>query len=83
MIDPHVTIEPSILYPGTPVVLISTQNEDGTANRAPMSSAWWLGWPVPRSCLLASQRSRRRATACPTWIELAVKSSLSAEDRCQ
>lgn len=41
---PHVTIEPSILYFGTPVVLISTLNEDGTANLAPMSSAWWLGW---------------------------------------
>ncbi len=40
----HITIEPSILYFGTPVVLISTQNEDGTANVAPMSSAWWLGW---------------------------------------
>lgn len=30
--DPHITIEPSTLYLGTPVVLISTQNEDGTAN---------------------------------------------------
>jgi flavin reductase (DIM6/NTAB) family NADH-FMN oxidoreductase RutF len=40
----HVTIEPSILYFGTPVVLISTVNEDGTFNLAPMSSAFWLGW---------------------------------------
>ena len=40
----HKTIEPSILYFGTPVVLISTRNEDGTVNVAPMSSAWWLGW---------------------------------------
>lgn len=39
-----VTIEPAILYLGTPVVLISTQNEDGSHNLAPMSSAWWLGW---------------------------------------
>jgi flavin reductase (DIM6/NTAB) family NADH-FMN oxidoreductase RutF len=29
---------------GTPVVLISNLNEDGTPNLAPMSSAWWLGW---------------------------------------
>lgn len=35
-------IKPNILYFGTPVVLISTLNEDGTANLAPMSSAWWL-----------------------------------------
>lgn len=44
----HQTIEPSILYAGTPVVLISTLNEDGSANLSPMSSAWWLGW----SCML-------------------------------
>lgn len=37
-------IEPPILYFGTPVVLISTQNVDGSSNIAPMSSAWWLGW---------------------------------------
>ncbi len=39
----HVTIKPSVLYFGTPVALISTQNEDGSANLAPMSSAWALG----------------------------------------
>jgi flavin reductase (DIM6/NTAB) family NADH-FMN oxidoreductase RutF len=44
----HRTIEPNILYFGTPVALISTRNEDGTPNIAPMSSAWWLGW----SCML-------------------------------
>ncbi|WP_310395674.1 flavin reductase family protein [Hymenobacter sp.] len=40
----HLTSEPAILYFGTPVVLISTINEDGTYNLAPMSSAFWLGW---------------------------------------
>ncbi|HEY4356839.1 MAG TPA: flavin reductase family protein [Acidobacteriaceae bacterium] len=44
----HIPVEPSILYLGTPVVLISTRNDDGTANIAPMSSAWWLGW----NCML-------------------------------
>lgn len=39
-----VAIDPAILYFGTPVVLISTLNEDGSPNLAPMSSAWWLGW---------------------------------------
>jgi len=34
---------PKILYLGTPVVLISTMNQDGSVNLAPMSSAWWLG----------------------------------------
>ena len=37
------TIEPSILYVGTPVELVSTDNGDGTFNLAPMSSAWALG----------------------------------------
>ena len=40
----HSTIEPGILYFGTPVVLISTRNEDRSLNLAPMSSAFWLGW---------------------------------------
>jgi flavin reductase (DIM6/NTAB) family NADH-FMN oxidoreductase RutF len=44
----HTVIEPRILYFGTPVVLISTMNEDGTSNLAPMSSAWWLS----DSCML-------------------------------
>jgi flavin reductase (DIM6/NTAB) family NADH-FMN oxidoreductase RutF len=44
----HRTIEPSILYFGTPVAIISTLNADGSSNLAPMSSAWWLGW----SCML-------------------------------
>jgi flavin reductase (DIM6/NTAB) family NADH-FMN oxidoreductase RutF len=42
------TIDPAILYFGTPVLLISTLNEDGSPNLAPMSSAWWLG----RRCML-------------------------------
>jgi flavin reductase (DIM6/NTAB) family NADH-FMN oxidoreductase RutF len=47
-LDPieHVTITPKILYFGTPVVLLSTENEDGSANLAPMSSAWALGHVV-------------------------------------
>jgi len=40
----HKDIEPAILYFGTPVVLVSTLNEDGTPNLAPISSIWWLGW---------------------------------------
>jgi flavin reductase (DIM6/NTAB) family NADH-FMN oxidoreductase RutF len=40
----HLTSSPAILYFGTPVVLISTVNEDGSYNLAPMSSIFWLGW---------------------------------------
>jgi flavin reductase (DIM6/NTAB) family NADH-FMN oxidoreductase RutF len=38
------TTNPAILYFGTPAVLVSSLNPDGSANLAPMSSAWWLGW---------------------------------------
>lgn len=44
----HTVIDPAILYFGTPVVLVSSENPDGSPNLAPMSSAWWLG----RSCVL-------------------------------
>lgn len=40
------TIEPKILYFGTPVALISSLNEDGSTNLAPISSFWALGWTV-------------------------------------
>ncbi|MER7752861.1 flavin reductase family protein [Kitasatospora sp. NPDC097643] len=39
----HVAPGLKVLYFGTPVVLVSTRNEDGSANLAPISSAWWLG----------------------------------------
>jgi flavin reductase (DIM6/NTAB) family NADH-FMN oxidoreductase RutF len=42
------TIEPNILYFGTPVALISSLNEDRTTNLAPMSSFWVLEWTHPQ-----------------------------------
>ena len=43
MLPDHQAIAPSVLYFGTPVVLIVTRNHDGTTNITPMSSAWALG----------------------------------------
>jgi flavin reductase (DIM6/NTAB) family NADH-FMN oxidoreductase RutF len=40
----HVEARPSILYFGTPVVLISSLNPDGSPNLAPVSSVFWLGY---------------------------------------
>ena len=77
----HRTIEPAIHYWGTPVVLISTCNEDGSANLAPMSSAWWLGW----SCMLGLDASSqttanlRRDGACV--LNLASADQVTAVDR--
>jgi flavin reductase (DIM6/NTAB) family NADH-FMN oxidoreductase RutF len=53
----HREIEPSILYFGTPVVVISTLNSSGSTNIAPMSSAWWLGW----NCMLGLGQSSQTA----------------------
>jgi len=53
--DMYKVITTKIMYFGTPVVIISTNNEDGTTNLAPMSSAWWLG----NSCILGLGKSHK------------------------
>ena len=39
----HSVVPLKVHYYGTPVVLVSSTNPDGTTDLAPMSSAWWLG----------------------------------------
>jgi flavin reductase (DIM6/NTAB) family NADH-FMN oxidoreductase RutF len=51
----HIASEPKILYFGTPVALLSTLNEDGTANLAPMSSTLFLIW----RCVLGLQANSK------------------------
>jgi flavin reductase (DIM6/NTAB) family NADH-FMN oxidoreductase RutF len=41
-----VTISPKILYFGTPVALVTSMNQDGSPNLAPISSFWALGWTI-------------------------------------
>lgn len=79
--DPHVTIEPAILYLGTPVVLISTQNEDGTANLAPMSSAWWLGWRCMLGLQTASQTPQNMIRTGQCVLNLPSPRQADAVDR--
>ncbi len=40
----HVQLQPPVLYFGTPVSLVSMLNADGSANLAPISSSWYLGY---------------------------------------
>jgi flavin reductase (DIM6/NTAB) family NADH-FMN oxidoreductase RutF len=40
------TITPKILYFGTPVAIVTSANEDGSPNLAPISSFWALGWTM-------------------------------------
>ncbi|KAK3049683.1 hypothetical protein LTR09_009105 [Extremus antarcticus] len=51
----HVTVNPAILYWGTPVVLITTSNEDGSSNIGPVSSAFWLG----HRCMLGLEHNSK------------------------
>ena len=62
----HKTIEPSILYFGTPVVLVSTLNQDGSLNVAPISSIWWLGWScmIGLDCTSQTTENLKRTGEC-------------------
>jgi len=77
----HTHIEPAILYFGTPVVIISTLNDDGSTNIAPMSSAWWVGW----SCMLGldatskTTENLRRTKECV--LNLAAEHNVTSVDR--
>lgn len=54
----HRSIEPAILYVGTPVVLVSSINPNGSANLAPISSLWFLGWTALLGFDASSQTPR-------------------------
>jgi flavin reductase (DIM6/NTAB) family NADH-FMN oxidoreductase RutF len=41
--EPTTQISPPVFYFGTPVVLLTTLNADGTSNISPLSSAWAIG----------------------------------------
>jgi flavin reductase (DIM6/NTAB) family NADH-FMN oxidoreductase RutF len=57
MIASYVVGEPATLSFGSSIVLISTLNEDGSANLAPIPSAIWLGW----RCILGLANSTSTA----------------------
>ncbi|MGH2665818.1 flavin reductase family protein [Flavobacterium sp.] len=54
----HIKSHPSILYFGTPVVLMSTKNPKGSDNLAPISSVFWLGWRCIIGLGTASQTAK-------------------------
>jgi flavin reductase (DIM6/NTAB) family NADH-FMN oxidoreductase RutF len=77
----HKTIDPTILYFGTPVALISTLNEDGTPNLAPMSSAWWLGWTCMLGLGQMGQTSNNLIRTRECVINLPSEAQVSHVDR--
>lgn len=81
MQETHIAIEPSILYVGTPVVLISTRNLDGSANIAPMSSAWWLGWRCALGLSATSKTTENLLRTGECVLNLPSVSAVGAVDR--
>lgn len=77
----HSPIEPSILYFGTPVVLVTTTNEDGTPNIAPMSSAFWLGWRAMLGLGARSQTARNMLRTRECVLNLPSDAMVDAVDR--
>jgi|SRR6185503_984322 len=79
----HIKSEPSILYFGTPVVLITTKNENGSDNLAPMSSVFWLGWRCIIGLAAASKttqnliRNRQCVLNLPSVTEVAAVNLLA------
>ena len=77
----HVSSEPAILYFGTPVVLISTTNEDGTPNLAPVSSAFWLGWRCILGLAAASKTTQNMLRTGECVLNLPSESEVDGVNR--
>jgi flavin reductase (DIM6/NTAB) family NADH-FMN oxidoreductase RutF len=77
----HIVSEPPILYLGTPVVLISTVNEDGSYNLAPMSSAFWLGWRCVLALAAVSKTTENMIRARQCVMNLPSESMVAAVNR--
>ncbi|RYD20478.1 MAG: flavin reductase family protein, partial [Verrucomicrobiaceae bacterium] len=76
-----ISVEPDILYFGTPVTLLSTSNEDGTANLSPTSSAWWLGWRCVLGLDASSKTTENLLRSGEIVINLPSPSEVDAIDR--
>jgi flavin reductase (DIM6/NTAB) family NADH-FMN oxidoreductase RutF len=81
MSAPHVIAEPHILYLGTPVVLVSTVNENGTDNLAPISSVFWLGWRGVLGIASGSQTTRNLVRNGECVLNLPSVNEVGAVDR--
>jgi flavin reductase (DIM6/NTAB) family NADH-FMN oxidoreductase RutF len=77
----HRVVEPRVLYFGTPVVLVSTCNEDGSPNLAPMSSAFWVGSSGMLGLDETSQTTHNLARTGQCVLNLAHPAMVPAVDR--
>jgi flavin reductase (DIM6/NTAB) family NADH-FMN oxidoreductase RutF len=74
-------INPKMLYFGTPVVLISSENPDGSTNIAPMSSAWWVGDTAMLGMSVNSQTVRNLSERPAIVLNLVDGDAVAAVDR--
>jgi flavin reductase (DIM6/NTAB) family NADH-FMN oxidoreductase RutF len=77
----HVVIDPAILYFGTPVVLLSTVDETGHPNLAPMSSVFWLGKTAMLGLAARSQTALNLAATGECVLNLPSTAQVDAVDR--
>jgi flavin reductase (DIM6/NTAB) family NADH-FMN oxidoreductase RutF len=82
-VEAHVkrVLNPKMLYFGTPVVLVSSLNEDGSTNVAAMSSAWWLGNTAMLGLSASSQTVRNLEQRPACVLNLAGAAMVDAVDR--
>jgi len=77
----HISSTPAILYFGTPVVLIVSENEDQSFNLAPMSSAFWLGWRCVIGLGLGSQTAQNLLRTGECVLNLPSEHEVAAVNR--
>jgi len=74
-------LTPKMLYFGTPVVLISSLNSDGSTNIAPMSSVWWVGQTAMLGLSVNSQTVRNLEQRSEVVLNLVDATMVDAVDR--
>ena len=77
----HISSESAILYFGTPVILVSTVNPDGSFNLAPISSIFWLGWRAVIGVGSSSQTARNLKRIGMCVLNLASVNEVAAVNR--
>lgn len=77
----HIASDPAILYFGTPVVLITTVNEDGSYNVAPISSAFWIGWRCMMGISASSKTTENLLRTSQCVLNLPAVSQASAVNK--
>jgi flavin reductase (DIM6/NTAB) family NADH-FMN oxidoreductase RutF len=74
-------LNPKMLYFGTPVILVSSLNSDGSTNLAPMSSAWWVGETAMLGLSVNSQTVRNLERRPMCVLNLVDDAMVDAIDR--